>query len=152
VRLGRIRDWVAYVFYAFWLIVAPILVATFIAMKGESGPIESFNRRVYPVEVTPGMIVTVESDVIRTKRCSSHVTRRWINNKGDTFVTEEQAIPLLPEGREHFLAKLQIPLVRYSGVLTLRTEVEFKCNIIQEYFGGTILPLSDVTFKVEYNG
>ena len=124
---------------AFGLVLFGILSLVY-----EQGPIEKYSRVVYPPQVRGGETLTITSTVVRTKECTSVVVRRFIDASGRSVDFAAFDAPVLAAGTERFEAKVVVPEGMVPGPLVYQVKVNFRCNPIQELFGGTWFVLPDV--------
>jgi hypothetical protein len=110
----------------------------------EPGPIEKYSRVVYPPEVRGGDTLTITSTVVRSKECTSLVVRRFTDASGRVVEFVPFEAIALPVGTERFEAKVVVPEGLSPGPLIYQVKVNFRCNPIQELFGGTWFVLPDV--------
>jgi len=121
------------------------------ALLFETHPIKSYYRVVNPLDVQPGQVVSIVSDVERAKSlCASTIKRQFINQSGTIIKETVTEQPPLPAGMEHFRAFVSIPHDAQPGVLRMRVSSKFSCNKLQYFFGtGDTLVLPDVIFTVK---
>jgi hypothetical protein len=111
-------------------------------------PIDHFQRTAWPVDVMGGEDVTIAWDVHRTKECSTWVTRQLIAADGQEvgrfvpFYEPPKAI-----GRQALSFTFTMPTGAAVGPMTYRAKSEFICNVVQEWLGGSVFVLPDLTFN-----
>lgn len=115
-----------------------------LSMIYEPGPIEKYSRIVYPPQVRGGETLTITSTVVRTKECESIVIRRFIDASGRAVEFAPFDAPVLAVGTERFEAKIVVPEGLAPGPLTYQVRVNFRCNFVQRFLGGTWFVLPDV--------
>jgi len=110
-------------------------------------PIEFYTRGAEPEIVTAGDQVLVQWTAVRTDECRSVVYRTLIGPDGRLVLFEPQYIAAKPLGPEIGEYMFNIPNFGVPGPMHYRVKTEFFCNWVQEIFGGSVLPLSDIEFK-----
>lgn len=131
------------------MIAAYVVVVSTTFLWYEPAPIAHYYRTVSKLDVTPGEEVVISATVTRSKgNCDSIVTRTWTDDDGELIAKTIYPVEVRPAGTAIRARPAIIPFEAPVGSVWLRTEVEYICNPVQRWLGGTHFPLPDILFNV----
>jgi hypothetical protein len=134
----------------FALLYTSVIAGMF--LRFEPAPIDTYNywRDVSAARVTPGQHVDITTKVVAYKLgCDAHLTRRWYDTAGNLIRQDQYDLePYENRFIEHHLDAV-IPGGVTDGVLRMSAVVEFRCNPVQQVFGGSRFIFPDLFFLTQ---
>jgi hypothetical protein len=134
------------------LIAMYVSVIFFMFLRFEPVPIDTYNywREVSEATVRPGDTVVITTTVEVTKDgCNATLERRWFDTAGNLVRDDFLDLPETDIHLGSVARDAVIPEIANGGILRMSAGIEFRCNFVQDLFGGSTHVMPNLYFVVK---